>query len=93
MTEKKYEPFDLEESIMNVWNTKDDLNAITSRMLDDPDPMSEDEISNLLIGLAEMHNIRCKKLFDVFETMIHERCFTSQNDLKTADVWEERRGE
>jgi hypothetical protein len=93
MTEKKYEIFDLEAEIMSVWNTKDDLELITSRMMDDPDPMSEDDIANVLIGLTELHDIRCKKLFDVFEAMIRERRFTSQNNLKTADVWEERRGD
>ena len=93
MTEKKYEIFDLESEIMSVWNTKDDLELITSRMMDDPDPMSEDDIANVLIGLTELHDIRCKKLFDVFEAMLRERRFTSQNNLKTADVWEERRGD
>ena len=94
MTEKKYEIFDLEAEIMSVWSTKDDLESITYRLMDDPDgPLTEDEIANVLIGLTELHDIRCKKLFDVFEAMIRERRFTSQNNLKTADVWEERRGD
>jgi predicted protein tyrosine phosphatase len=77
MTEKKYEIFDLESEIMSVWNTKDDLESITSRMMDDPDgPLTEDEIANVLIGLTELHDIRCKKLFNVFEAMLRERRFT-----------------
>ena len=35
----------------------------------------EDEITNMLIGLKEIHNSRCMKLWDVFETMVHEKCF------------------
>jgi hypothetical protein len=81
MTEKKYEIFDLEAEIMSVWNTKDDLELITSRMMDDPDPMSEDEIANVLIGLTELHDIRCKKLFDVFEAMLRERRFTAMGKV------------
>ena len=27
------------------------------------------------IGLSELHDIRCKKLFEVFETMLKEKCF------------------
>ena len=80
MTEKKYEIFDLEAEIMSVWNTKDDLESITSRMMDDPDPMSEDDIANVLIGLTELHDIRCKKLFNVFESMIKERNFTGMGE-------------
>ena len=81
MTEKKYEIFDLEAEIMSVWNTKDDLESITSRMMDDPDPMSEDDIANVLIGLTELHDIRCKKLFNVFESMIKEKRFNEVEKL------------
>ena len=80
MTDKKYDRFNLESEIMSVWNTKDDLESITSRMMDDPDPMSEDEIANVLIGLTELHDIRCKKLFNVFETMVRERKFTEMGE-------------
>ena len=78
---QKYDRFNLEAEIMNVWNTKDDLQSITSRMLDDPDPMSEDDIANVLIGLSELHDIRCKKLFNVFETMVKERRFNEVEKL------------
>ena len=70
----KYDRFNLEEEIQNVWHTKDDLNAITERLYDDPDgPMTEDEISNVLIGLSELHETRMKKLWRVFETMVHQK--------------------
>ena len=77
---QKYDRFNLEAEIMSVWNTKDDLESITSRMMDDPDPMSEDDIANVLIGLTELHDIRCKKLFNVFETMVRERKFTEMGE-------------
>ena len=61
---------------MHVWNTKDDLDAIAERVYDDPDgPMTEDQIGNVLIGLSELHDIRCKKLFNVFESMVKADCF------------------
>ena len=76
---QQYDRFDLENEILNVWHTKDDLDVITERFLDAPDgPMTEDEVGNLLIGLSAMHEIRCKKLFLVFETMIHENCFNRE---------------
>ena len=73
---QEYDRFNLEAEILNVWQTKDDLDAIAERVYDDPDgPLTEDEIGNVLIGLSELHDIRCKKLFRVFETMIKEKIF------------------
>ncbi len=70
----KYDRFNLEEEIQNVWQTKDDLNAIAERHYDDPDgPMNADELSNVLIGLSELHETRCKKLWKVFETMVQQK--------------------
>ena len=70
---RQYDRFNLEDEILNVWHTKDDLEAITERILDDP--ITADEIGNLLIGLSGLHEIRCQKLFLIFETMVHENCF------------------
>ena len=65
-----------ESAIQTVWNTKDDLELITQQMVDGPEPMTEDELANVMIGLSELHDIRCKKLFSVFETMLREKSFT-----------------
>ena len=79
---QQYDRFNLEEEIQNVWQTKDDLNAITERIYDDPDgPMTEDEISNVLIGLSELHETRCKKLWRIFETMVKEKRFNEVEKL------------
>ena len=78
---QQYDRFDLEAEIMHAWNTKDDLDSIAERLFDDPNgPMTEDEIGNLLVGLSELHNTRCIKLFHVFETMVHEECFNEKNN-------------
>ena len=80
---RHYNRMNLEEEIMNVWQTRDDLDAVTERILDDPKgPMTEDEIGNVLIGLSELHETRCKKLWKVFETMIHdgEDLFNEKNN-------------
>ena len=78
---QQYDRFNLEEEIQNVWHTKEDLDAIAERVYDDPDgPMTEDEIGNVLIGLSVLHETRCKKLWKVFETMVHEECFNEKNN-------------
>ena len=71
---QQYDRFNLETEIQNVWHTKDDLDIITERYLDEM--LTTDEVGNLLIGLSELHDLRCRKLFLIFETMIHEKCFT-----------------
>ena len=74
---RQYDRFNLEEEIQNVWQTKDDLNAIAERLHDDPDDplwlMSQAEMGNLLTGLSELHETRMKKLWKVFETMIQQK--------------------
>ena len=77
----KYDFVDLETEIQNVWQTKDDLDSITGRLYDDPDgPMTEDEIGNVLVGLSELHETRCKKLWKVFEAILSQRRNTPHHD-------------
>jgi hypothetical protein len=83
----KYDRFNLEEEIQNVWQTKDDLNAIAERHYDDSDgPMTEDELSNVLIGLSELHETRMKKLWKVFETMIQQKNSFLTDEVTMSDV-------
>ena len=70
----QYDRFDLEDKIQNVWSTSVDLDSILFRVSDDPDgTLTEDQLANLLIGLKEMHDSRCRELMYVFETMIHDK--------------------
>ena len=82
-----YDRFNLEEEIMNVWQTKDDLDAIAERHYDDPEgPMTEDELSNVLIGLSELHETRMKKLWRVFETMVKQKNSFLTEEVTMGDV-------
>jgi len=91
-----YDRFDLEEEIHKVWATEEDLETILYRIMDAPEEEhpSEDEITNMLIGLKEIHNSRCIKLWDVFETMVKDRCFKSdkQNRFLDKDISLDYRG-
>ena len=76
LLEQQYDRFNLEEEIQKVWNTEEDLDTILYRIMDAPDgPCSEDEITNMLLGLKEIHKSRCIKLWDVFESMVNEKVF------------------
>ena len=76
-----YDRFNLETEIQNVWQTADDLDTILYRIMDAPDgPPSEDEVTNMLIGLKEIHKSRCLKLMDVFESMVENKKFVDTID-------------
>jgi hypothetical protein len=68
--------FKLEDSIMSCWSTKEDMDLISSRILEDDD-LSKDSLSNALTGLAEIHEMRCRRLFETFEEMISSGRITS----------------
>jgi len=77
----KYDRFNLEEEIQKVWGAVEDLDTILYRIMDASDgPPSEDDITTMLMGLKEIHNSRCMKLWDVFETMVHDKGFT-ENEI------------
>ena len=83
----KYDRFNLEEEIQNVWQTKDDLDAVAERHYDDPEgPMTEDEISNVLIGISELHETRMWKLWQIFETMVDQKNSFLTDEVTMGDV-------
>jgi len=67
--------FDLEEAIMETWQTADDINLIAERYLDGHPPLNEDELSNALIGLKIIHDFRNEKLFSIFEDLVRTKQF------------------
>jgi hypothetical protein len=62
---KKYTHFDLEDAIYKVWQTSDDLEAFFKFHGDAEKPMTEDEVANTLLGLKQLHDMRCWHLMDM----------------------------
>lgn len=60
--------FDLENAIMSAWNTADDLELLADAVINEE--LDTDQISNALIGLQQMHSMRAKKVFEIFESLI-----------------------
>lgn len=67
---KNYSAGDLETAIYKVWQTSDDLETFFKYSLDAEKPMTEDEIANTLLGLKQLHDMRCWELLDM-----HSRVF------------------
>jgi hypothetical protein len=62
---KKYTHFDLEDYVYKVWQTADDIETLYKYHGDAEQPMTEDEVANALIGLKQMHDMRCWQLMDM----------------------------
>ena len=63
---KKY--IELETQIMNCWNIVDDLKVVTEHVLDHEEA-TEDTISNVLIGLQHLYQLKFDKLWSAFEDL------------------------
>lgn len=63
----------LEEAIMSVWGTAEDIEVILKQYLDAEEPPSEDEMANALLGIRTLHSMKCEQLFTLFETMINNQ--------------------
>ena len=66
-----YDQFDYEQQIMSCWNITSDLKDLSDEILEGN--LSKDQISNVLIGLEQLYNIRFEKLFRIFEQFNRER--------------------
>ena len=64
--------FDLEQSIMQCWQVVDDLDVLTTHMLD-VKKMSEDEIANALIGMKQLYDMKFHSLMSTFEKYLQEQ--------------------
>ena len=61
--------FDLEEALMVIGQTSEDLDLITDRLIES-DTSTTDAIANVLTGLSALHTYRFEKTFDIFEEML-----------------------
>ena len=62
---------ELEDRVMGVWATCEDIDTFLYRYLDSPaGDMSEDDIANTLIGIKALHEQRCQRLWDGFEEVV-----------------------
>ncbi len=62
---------DLEDKIMSVWGTAEDIDTLLYRCLESPaERLTEDDISNTLLGIKTLHDQRCQKLWDAFEKVV-----------------------
>jgi len=61
------EDLNLEQAIMACWGTKEDLQLLYENMAEAGE---NEDLVNAALGLVQIHEMRCKKLFSLFEEMI-----------------------
>jgi hypothetical protein len=71
---KKFDRFDFEQQIMACWNVTSDIDTVTKYLMDAPlEADREDKISNMLIGIETLYNVKFEELFRQFEQLIKEK--------------------
>lgn len=58
---------DLEQKIMQIWSTKEDLMLLFRAYGDFPEEMTEDDVLNAILGIASIHELRCQDLFNAYK--------------------------
>jgi hypothetical protein len=61
--------FDLESRIMECWKVVNDLNSLYEHVCDS-DKIDHDEMTNILLGLKQLYDIKFDQLFFCFEENI-----------------------
>lgn len=78
--------FDLETDIMNCWSIVDDLKELSRSMLDRR-KMTDDEVSNYLLGLETIYQVKFERLFETFEKLVQQNEFHDRPSDKVKNDW------
>jgi len=73
---KPFNRFDMEQQIMNCWNICEDLDTLMEGVLERD--MSQDRITNALLGMKELYQLKFETLWESFEAMCRESQATKQ---------------
>lgn len=67
--------FDFEQQIMNCWNITSELKVISEYVLESDEEHIKkiDKISNMLIGLEQLYDVKFDNMFRMFEQLIQEK--------------------
>lgn len=67
---KKNLQFEMEQQIMTCWNVCEDIDTLYEGVLDRD--MDTDQISNVLLGMKDLYQLKFEKLFEQFEDLVKE---------------------
>jgi len=61
--------FDLEQGILNCWNICEDMKIVAENVLE-AKTVDRDKLANILIGMADLYQLKFEKTFSDFEETI-----------------------
>lgn len=61
--------FDLEQEILNCWNVTSDIDSLLEEVIEGEE-FTKDQISNVLLGLHELYEVKFRKCFRTFEAFL-----------------------
>ena len=70
--------FDLEQQILDCWKITDDIKLLDKNVLEgkiEGGNLTHDEISNYLLGLETIYNMKFEQMFATFSDLIKQRKF------------------
>lgn len=67
----EFSRFDLEQALLECWQISDDLSLVAEKLLDGQ--LNDEHMANILLGLSELHLLRCQKTDEIFEDLIKSR--------------------
>lgn len=65
-----YNQFDYEQEIMHCWNVVEDIDLLLEGVMERD--LTKDQISNILLGMKEMYQLRFERLFEYFEASLRK---------------------
>jgi hypothetical protein len=69
-----FDRFEFETQIMSCWGVTTDIKDLSEEVLEGD--LTKDQITNVLIGIEQLYNIRFEKLFRQFEQLLREHART-----------------
>ena len=64
--------FDLEQQILKCWNLTEEVQLLNEQVLENEE-FTKDDISNYLLGLHTIYEVKFSKLFDQFSEMVKDK--------------------
>lgn len=68
--------FDLEQEILECWKIVEDIKLLDKNVLEgkvEGDNLTQDEISNYLLGLESIYELKFQRMFNTFSTLVSQK--------------------
>lgn len=71
MIGEKVDRFEFEQQIFDAWNVTKDINTLFEGVVEKD--LTKDQISNTLLGMHQIYELKFGKLFDMYEELSYKK--------------------